>query len=73
MFPAIKNSNIQMFFRKNYFGSLPFLINLSAIAAVCYFSVFNLIWADPANIYLFKLNNRTKTLKKCVKYVQSLQ
>ena len=54
-------------FRNNYFGSQPFLmscyfttifINLSLIAAVCYFSVSKLIGWDPENIYLFKVNSR---------------
>ena len=36
--------------------------HLSVMAAVCYFSVNELIAWDPANIYLFKVNNKnTKT------------
>ena len=44
-------------------------VHLSAIAAVCYFSVYKLIGWDPANVYLFKVNRRT--LEKGVNYVQS--
>ena len=80
LFPATKRSNLQgkKIFRNNYFGSQPFLmscyftkifVHLPVIAAVCYFSVYKLIGWDPANIYLFNVNNReTKT---GMKYAQS--
>ena len=43
-------------------------VHLSVIAAVCYFSVYKLIGWGAANVYLFKVNNRT--LEKGVNCVQ---
>ena len=39
-----------------YFAKI--FVDLLAIAAVCYFNVYELIGWDPANIYLFKVNSR---------------
>ena len=56
-----------VFFRSNYFGPHPFLMNfyftkifvhLLVIAAARYFSVYKLKRWDPANIYLFKVNSQ---------------
>ena len=81
LFPATKRSNLQgkTFFRRNYFGSHPFLmscyftkifVHLPVIAAVCYFSVYKLIGWNPANIYLFKVNsiNTRKRYEICPKF-----
>ena len=55
------------FFKSNYFGPHPFLMNfyftkvfvhLPVIAAVRYFSVYKLIRWDPPNIYLFNVNSQ---------------
>ena len=43
-------------------------VHLSLIVATCYFSVYKLIGWNPANIYLFKFNNRT--VEEIVNYVQ---
>ena len=40
-----------------YFAKIS--VHLLVIAAVCYFSVYELIDWDPANIYLFKVNTRS--------------
>ena len=80
LFPAI-NYKEKMFFGNNYstLGHIVLMspyyfakifVHLSVLAAaVCYFSVYKLIGWDPANIYLFKVNN--KTLEKGVNDVQS--
>ena len=81
LLPATKRSNLQgkTFFRYSYFGSHPFLmicyftkifVHLPVIAAVCYFSIYKLIWWDPANIYLFKVNSRNtrKRYEICLKF-----
>ena len=74
-FPTIKHSKLKekMFFRNNYFRSKSFFMNfhctkifvhLLIVAVVSNFKVFKLIGWDPANTYLFKVNNRNSK-KKC--------
>ena len=74
LFPAITYRNLQVknVFRKNYstldhslflwdftYYFTKIFVYLSVIGAACYISVYKLLGWNPANIYLFKVNNRT--------------
>ena len=74
LLPATIRNNLQgkTFFRSNYSGPHPFLMNFyftkifvhrPVIAPACYLSIYKLIRWDPANIYLFKVNSQN-TRKK---------